>query len=106
MKDKNYIKPSFIKRIKIFWQINKIKILIWIADIILLIGTFYGFKTIYPFYKKMTLVNIPLQLILTTLNLVIFLFFYLKVFRNGFGEIKKKLYKKRFYQYKIKDIVD
>ena len=66
-----------MRKLKVFWMNNKATILITIGTIIVLIFTVIGLMSLESFYRNITLAQIPLQIFLTALNALIFVYFYL-----------------------------
>ena len=102
----NKVKPSFIRRLKIYWKYNWLKISIIFGIILLVYLAYVGLMAMEPFYRRMTLAQIPMTLILTALNAVIFVFFYSTFFKTqGFGNMKKDKVKANKINITFKDII-
>jgi cell division protease FtsH len=86
---KDYIKPSTYKRFRIFWKNNWVKITVITSVALLLVLAVVGLMSMESFYRRMTLANMPIQLLLTGLNAAIFVYLYMTVFRGGFSKMKK-----------------
>lgn len=102
----NKVKPSLIRRLKIYWKYNWLKISIIFGIVILVYLSYIGLMSMEPFYRRMTLAQIPMTLILTALNAVIFVFFYSTFFKTqGFGNMKKNKVKSDKVNVTFKDII-
>ena len=94
-----------MRKLKVFWMNNKATILITIGTIIVLIFTVIGLMSLESFYRNITLAQIPLQIFLTALNALIFVYFYMTVFRGGFGSMKKTRIKIQDVNIHFRDII-
>ncbi|MBI2915674.1 MAG: AAA family ATPase [Elusimicrobia bacterium] len=68
---------------------NKTIVWITVVSILLIVFTIIGLASLESFYRNITLAQIPLQIFLTALNALVFVYFYMNVFRGGFGSMKK-----------------
>lgn len=94
-----------MKKLKIFFVNHWGKILIIFISVLLIILTIVGLSTLESFYRNMTLATIPLQLLLTGLNAFIFVYFYMAVFRGGFGGLKKSKIQMDGIKVRFKDVI-
>jgi len=78
-----------VRKFKVFIVNHWVKVLIVLIAIALIALTIYGLSTLESFYRNLTIAQIPLQLLLTGLNAAIFVYFYMAMFRGGFGGMKK-----------------
>ncbi|MDR0676168.1 MAG: AAA family ATPase [Elusimicrobiota bacterium] len=102
---KDLVKASLIRRIKIFWKNNWVKITIISVVILLIFLSIVGLMSMESFYRRMTLANMPLQLLLTAVNAAIFVYFYMNVFKNGFGNMKKDKVEGQKVNIKFSDVI-
>jgi len=94
-----------MRKLKIFFVNHWVKVLIILISIALVILTIYGLSTLESFYRNMTLAQIPLQLLLTGVNAFIFVYFYMAVFRGGFGGLKKSRIRMDDIKVRFKDVI-
>ncbi len=65
--------------------------MVLIASFLLLTwATIYGLSKLESFYRTMTLATLPLQLLLTGLNAIIFVYLYSVILQGRFGKLGKK----------------
>ncbi len=105
MAKKDYIKPSLYKKFKMYWRNNWITILIVNIVVGLLVLSIVGLMSMESFYRRMTLANMPLQLLLTGINATIFVFLYMTVFKGGFSAMKKDKIKGESVNIKFSDVM-
>ena len=84
---------------------HKAKILIVFFTIIVIILMIWGLMSLESFYRNITLAQIPLQIFLTALNAIIFVYFYMSVFQGGFASMKKGKVNAEEVNVRFKDIV-
>ncbi len=90
MPKKNYLaKPSWYRQITVFFQLHWIKILVIFALILLIILTIWGLMSLESFYRNLTIAQMPLQILLVTLNAAIFVMMYTMLMRGGFSKLDK-----------------
>lgn len=94
-----------MRKLKIFFINNWIKVLLISLCFLLIILTIVGLSTLESFYRNLTLATIPLQLLLTGLNAFIFVYFYMAIFRGGFGGMKKSKIKIEDVKVRFKDVI-
>ncbi len=94
-----------MRKLKVFWMNNKANVLIAICTIIILILTVWGLASLESFYRNITLAQIPLQIFLTALNALIFVYFYMSVFKGGFGSMKKGRIKAEDVNVHFRDVI-
>ncbi|MDR2192228.1 MAG: AAA family ATPase [Endomicrobium sp.] len=78
-----------MRKFKIFFQNNKMWIIITIILVLLVILSIYGLSKLESFYRTMTLATMPIQLILAFASAAAFVFMYMNVLSGGFGKVKK-----------------
>lgn len=94
-----------MKKLKVFWRNHWLKIVIAAVIIILIILTIIGLSTLESFYRNMTLATIPLQVLLTGINALVFVFLYMNLSTGAFGGMKKSKINVEQVNVKFKDIV-
>jgi cell division protease FtsH len=94
-----------MRKLKVFLNNHWIKIVIVISTLVLIALTIYGLSTLESFYRNMTLAQIPLQLLLTGINAVIFVYLYMVVFRGGFATLKKSKISVDSIKVRFKDVI-
>lgn len=94
-----------LRRIKIWLHNNWVTLLIVSAGILLLLFTIVGLLSLESFYRDLTLATLPLQLLMTALNAVVFVYLYMTVFRGGFSQMKKSKVKAGYVNIKFSDVI-
>lgn len=94
-----------MRKLKIFWINHKTKILIIVSTIVVVILMIVGLASLESFYRNLTLAQIPLQVFLTALNALIFVYFYMTVFRGGFSSMKKGRIRVQDVNVRFKDVI-
>lgn len=94
-----------MRKLKIFWMNHWLSIVVIFVAVVLVIFTVVGLSTLESFYRNMTLATIPLQLLLTGLNALIFVFFYMTLFNRGFMATKKNKVNADDVKVKFKDVI-
>jgi cell division protease FtsH len=75
---------------KIYFMDHWLIILVVSALISLIVLSVIGLRSMEPFYRHMTLANMPTQLLLGIFHAAIFVFLYMTVLRDGFSKFSKK----------------
>ncbi len=78
-----------MRKLKVFWMNHKSKVIMTISLILIVLLTIWGLASLESFYRNITLAQIPLQIFLTAINALVFVYFYMSVFKGGFGSMKK-----------------
>ncbi|OGS18064.1 MAG: hypothetical protein A2219_00825 [Elusimicrobia bacterium RIFOXYA2_FULL_50_26] len=94
-----------MRKLKVFFSNHWLKLVIIFVCLALIILTIIGLSTLESFYRNMTLATIPLQLLLTGLNAVIFVYLYMTVFRGGFSSMKKNRIRPEDIKVRFKDVI-
>jgi cell division protease FtsH len=81
---------GFYRRWKIFWMNNWLAIVLITAFVLLMWASVYGLSKLESFYRTMTLATLPLQLLLTGLNAIVFVYLYSVILQGRFGKLGKK----------------
>ncbi|MBN1586238.1 MAG: AAA family ATPase, partial [Candidatus Omnitrophica bacterium] len=77
-----------IPRLHLFWMNHWVKILI-ISLVILLLGlAVWGLSSLESFYRNLTLAQMPVSILLVTINATIFVLMYMTFLRGGFAKMK------------------
>lgn len=93
------------RRIKVWLMNNWVKLLITVAVILLIFFTIVGLASLESFYLNLTLATLPLQLLMTALNAVVFVYLYMTVFSGGFSKMKKTKTKAARVNVKFTDVI-
>jgi cell division protease FtsH len=93
------------RRIKVWLMNYWVRILIIAAVVLLIFFTIIGLASLESFYLNLTLATLPLQLLMTALNAVVFVYLYMTVFRGGFSQMKKQKIKSAFVNTKFTDVI-
>lgn len=93
------------RRIKVWLMNYWVRILIIAAVVLLIFFTIVGLASLESFYLNLTLATLPLQLLMTALNAVVFVYLYMTVFRGGFSQMKKQKIKSTYVNTKFSDII-
>jgi len=94
-----------MRKWNVFWKNHWVKVLIIVGTILLIGLSIWGLMSLESFYRKLTVANIPLQLLLTALNAFIFVYFYMTVFRGGFGSMHKEKIDAKNINVRFKDVI-
>ncbi|MFC1501532.1 AAA family ATPase [Elusimicrobiota bacterium] len=94
-----------MRKWRVFWMNHWIKILIGLVVLALLIAAIVGLASLESFYRKLTLANIPIQLMLAAVSAFIFVYLYMTVFRGGFSSMKKKKIDIKDVDTKFSDVI-
>ncbi len=77
------------RKTRMFWMINKTKIIIISLVAVLVILTFVGMMSLESFYRKITLAQMPFQIIMGAMHALIFVSMYLIFFRGALASVNK-----------------
>ncbi|MDR2351488.1 MAG: AAA family ATPase [Endomicrobium sp.] len=95
-----------IRKFKIYVKNNKIWFIIGGIVLGLLGATIYGLSQMESFYRLMTLVQLPMQLLLAFVSAAAFVFMYVMFFqKGGFFSLKKKKIKAKDIKVSFKDVI-
>jgi cell division protease FtsH len=84
---------------------NWVKLVVITAVVLLIFFTIIGLASLESFYLNLTLATLPLQLLMTALNAVIFVYLYMSVFQGGFSKMKKSKTKAGQVNVKFSDVI-
>ncbi|MFH1414464.1 MAG: AAA family ATPase [Elusimicrobiota bacterium] len=93
------------RKTKMFWMINKTWIIIGALVIVLLILTVLGIASLESFYRKITLAQMPFQIIMGAMNAMIFVSMYIIFFRGALAGTNKSKIKGEKVNVKWTDVV-
>ncbi len=93
------------RKIKVFWQDHWVLILVIISLIALLILSIMGLMSLESFYRKMTLAQMPITLLLGAVHAAIFVYMYMAVFRGGFAKLGKTQVKAKDVNVTFDDVI-
>ena len=94
-----------MRKIKIFFYYNWGKLLIAFLAIILLALTVFGLSSLESFYRRITLAQMPMQMLFACINAIVFVGAYLYFMRGGFSKMKKKKIEARDINVKFSDVI-
>ncbi len=90
---------------KMFFILNKTKIIITISIIIVLIAAVIGLMSLESFYRNITLATMPLQLILVALNAFIFVIMYMRVGTSSLTRLSITRPRSKYVNVKWSDVI-
>lgn len=80
------------RRLKLFFMLYWVRILIIIVAFLLLILAIWGMASLESFYRNITLAQLPMQILLVAFNAAIFVYLYMAVLGGrGFTKLNKKM---------------
>lgn len=77
------------KKIRLFFSLHWIKIAIAFGMVALVALSVWGLMSLESFYMHLTLAQMPINVLFTVLNSVIFVYMYMMVFRGGFAKLER-----------------
>lgn len=93
------------KKWKMFFILNRVKLIIIVSIIIVLIAAVIGLMSLESFYRNITLATMPLQLILVALNAFIFVIMYMRVGTSSLTKLSVTRPKSQFVNVKWSDVI-
>ena len=94
-----------IKKIHLFWMNHWVKLLI-VAAVILLLGlSVWGLASLESFYRHLTLAQMPVSILLVTINATVFVLMYMTFLRGGFAKVQSSKIKGQGVNIKWNDVV-
>jgi len=72
------------------WNNHKIKVIIGAIVVVLVVLSVVGLANLESFYRKITIAQLPMTLLLGGIHSIIFVGMYLMIFRGGFARFEKK----------------
>ena len=77
------------RKLRMHFTEHWVKIVVGLAVIILLILAVWGMMSLESFYRKLTIAQMPISILLAGLNAGIFVFMYMIFLQGGFSKIKQ-----------------
>lgn len=93
------------RRMKVWFMNYWVRLVIITAVVLLIFFTIVGLASLESFYLNLTLATLPLQLLMTALNAVVFVYLYMSVFQGGFSKMKKSNIKSSQVNVHFADII-
>lgn len=88
------------------WRMHRNKVLIILVITTLFALAVWGMMSLESFYRNLTLASLPLQLLMVSLNAIIFVYMYMIFMRGGFAKLSQKLkIRGEFVNVKWSDVV-
>ena len=78
------------RRMRMHFNNHKVKLLIAIIVIVLVVLSVVGLANLESFYRKITIAQLPMSLLLGGIHAIIFVSMYLLIFRGGFARFETK----------------
>ena len=79
------------RKLIMFWKMYYVRFIVFICVTLLVFFAVWGLASMESFYRNMTLAQIPVQLLLVSLNAIIFVYMYMIFMRGGFSKLSQKL---------------
>jgi len=79
------------RRVKMYLKMYWVKFAITGFVILLVLLAIWGLMSLESFYRNLTLATMPVNLIMVSLNAVIFVYMYMVLMRGGFSKLSQKL---------------
>lgn len=93
------------RKTKMFWMMHKTKVIIGVLVFVLIIATIIGIASLESFYRKITLAQMPFQIIMGAMHALIFVSMYLMFFRGAMAGVNKSKIKGEKVNIKWSDVV-
>jgi cell division protease FtsH len=88
------------------WRMYRVRLIIIVCVIMLFTLAVWGMMSLESFYRNITLASLPLQLLMVSLNAIIFVYMYMIFMRGGFAKLSSKLQiRGEFVNVKWSDVV-
>src|SRR3989338_313316 len=94
------------RKVKMFWDEHWVKVITIAATALVIVLSIWGLMSLESFYLHMTLATLPLQLIMVAMNALIFVYFYMTVFRGGFSKLEKIAVRSQDINVKFSDVIE
>lgn len=78
------------RKFKMYWKMYWIRIAITAGVVLLIILAVVGLNSLESYYRNITLATMPVNLLMVSLNAVIFVFMYMVFMRGGFSKLSQK----------------
>jgi len=93
------------RRFQMHFNNHKVKIIIVLVVFILIILSIVGLANLESFYRKITIAQLPVTLLLGGVHAIIFTSMYLLIFRGGFAKFEKKSIKAAEVKVRFDDVI-
>lgn len=93
------------RKIRLFFVMHWIKVAITVAVVGLIILAVWGLLSLESFYMHMTLATLPIQLLLTALSAMIFVYMYMIAFRGGFAKLERGRVRSEDVKVRFDDVI-
>jgi len=97
--------PQKFKVWMMYVKLYKVKILITLAVVMLMITAVWGMMSLESFYRNQTLAMMPMQLMFSAVNALIFVYLYMSLFRTGGTASKNIRMKSNLVNVKWTDVI-
>ncbi len=77
------------KKLRLFLMLHWVKIAVVFLFVGLVILAVWGLMSLESFYMHLTLAQLPLQILLTIVSSMVFVYMYMMVFRGGFSKLER-----------------
>ncbi len=94
-----------VRRLYLFWVNHKIKLIIGIVLLILTALSWWGLAALEPFYRNITIAQLPVTILIGGLQAFVFVALYMILLRGGFGKIGKKQIEGQKVNVHFKDVI-
>jgi cell division protease FtsH len=96
---------NYWRRFQMHWTNHWVKILIVVAVVLLVVLAVWGMASLESYYRNITLAQLPLQMLMMSINAVVFVYLYMYIFRGGFSKLDKKNIKAHDVNVKFSDVI-
>ncbi len=93
------------RKLKIFLMFHGVKLTVVGVVILLIVLSIWGLASLESFYRKMTIAQLPIQLMIGGLHALIFVFVYMRMFGRGFMSMKKTSVKSHKVNIHFADVI-
>src|SRR5436190_378870 len=93
------------RRLRMYYNNHRITILIVVIVLALLIFSIMGLNSLESFYRKVTIAQLPITMLMGVINTVIFVAMYLLIFRDGFSQMDTKKVKTTEVKVTFNDVI-
>lgn len=96
---------NYSRRLKMFFLNHRTMILIASSAIILVGLSIYGMMSLESYYRNITLAQLPITILMATVNAAVFVYMYLVVLRGGMATMDRKGIKAKDINVKFADVI-
>ena len=93
------------RRLRMYFNNHKVTIVIVLVVLVLLVFSIIGLNSLESFYRKVTIAQLPITLLIGVINTVIFVAMYLLIFRDGFSKMDNKSVKTTEVKVTFDDVI-